>query len=117
MTVPFDELDPPGQIAAAAAELDALSARLDDMLTRLRGIRVEVSDPDGMIRLTLGDDGRLLELWIADAAPTRWTNTDLEDRLNDLIRLGNDAVSGAHTDIMDSYGTSDTAAADNTYAG
>ena len=31
--------------------------------------------------------------------------------------IGCFAVSGAHTDIMDSYGTSDTAAADNTYAG
>lgn len=48
------------ETAAALAHLDELLSELDSLLAR-------VDDPDGLISLTLGFDGRLLELRIADA--------------------------------------------------
>ena len=41
--------------------------QLDDMIATLTGLRIEVEDPDGLVRFTLGDDGRLLSLFIDDA--------------------------------------------------
>ena len=48
------------ETAAALAHLDELLSELDSLLAR-------VDDPDGLISLTLGFDGRLLELRIANA--------------------------------------------------
>jgi hypothetical protein len=96
----FEDLDPAAQEAAALAELDALSANLQHMLKRLRAIRVEVAEPDDSIRLTIGDDGRLLALFIADDVPRDLTNIELEHKINDLIRGGNEAVAEMHDDII-----------------
>ena len=101
----FDDLDPAGQYTAATAELDALSAKLRRMLARLRAIRVDVADPDGQIRVTLGDDGRLLALFIADDAPRTLTHLELEHIINDLIRDGNDEIADMHADITDTADT------------
>ena len=53
------------ETAAALAHLDELLSELDSLLAR-------VDDPDGLISLTLGFDGRLLELRIADAIGSGW---------------------------------------------
>lgn len=95
----FEDLDPAEQEAAALAGLDALSAKLHHMLTRLRGMRVEVADPDGSIRLTIGDDGRLLALFIADDVPRDLTNIELEHKINDLIRAGNEEITRMHDGV------------------
>jgi hypothetical protein len=42
--------------------------------------------------LTLGQDGRLLSLFIHDAATTSLTNLALEQKLNSLFEAGNDAM-------------------------
>ena len=89
----FEELDPAAQQAYCLAELEALEGRLQTMLARSDAIRVEMTDPDNMVRLTLGSDGRLLALWIADDAPRRLSNIELEDRINDLIGAGWEAVT------------------------
>jgi hypothetical protein len=54
--------------------------------------RTEIEDPDGLVRFTLGDDGRLLTLFIDDAVRLRLNNLDLEKKLNDLFSAGNDAM-------------------------
>lgn len=96
----FEDLAPAAQEAAALAELDALSAKLQHMLARLRAMRVDVEDPDGTIRLSIGDDGRLLALFIADDAPRRLTNLELERKINDLIRAGNEEIAEMHAEIF-----------------
>ncbi|MBV8347038.1 MAG: hypothetical protein JOZ49_05725 [Mycolicibacterium sp.] len=45
------------------------------------------------IWLTLGDDGRLLALFIADSVPRTMTHLELEAALNELIRAGNEAIA------------------------
>jgi hypothetical protein len=44
------------------------------------------------VGFTLGDDGRLLTLFIDDAVRTSVTNLGLEKKLNDLFSVGNDAM-------------------------
>jgi hypothetical protein len=95
----FDDMGPAEQEAAALAELDALTTKLHTMLARLRAMRADVADPDGTIRVTIGDDGRLLALFIADDVPRAMTNIELEHRINDLIRDGNEAITEMHDDI------------------
>ena len=41
-------------------------AKLDDAIARIAALRTDVEDPDGLIRFTLSDDGRLVSLYIAD---------------------------------------------------
>ena len=75
-------------------EVAATLGRLDDMIARLAALRTEVDDPDGLVRFTLGDDGRLLTLYIDDAVPLPLTELDLEHKLNDMISAGNEAMRG-----------------------
>jgi hypothetical protein len=63
-------------------------AQLDELFRELDGLRPRVDDPDGLISLTLGFDGRLLELQIADAIGHLMTNLELEKRLNSLFAAG-----------------------------
>src|SRR6185312_6249221 len=67
-------------------------SKLDDLIARLTSLRTEVEDPDGLIRFTLGDDGRLLTLFIQDNAGQLLSNLDLEERLNRLFDAGNQAM-------------------------
>ena len=52
------------------------------MIARLSALQTEVEGPDGLVRFTLGDDGRLLSLLIHDAARTSMTNLGLEKKLS-----------------------------------
>ena len=90
---PFEDLDPPDMVAFALAEFEALSAKLEQMCSRRHGLNVTVSHRDGQIWLTLGDDGRLLALFIADSVPRTMTHLELEAALNELIRAGNEAIA------------------------
>jgi hypothetical protein len=89
---PFDDLGDTDKVKYSETEVAATLAELDDALTRLAALRTEVEDPDGMVRFTLGPDGRLLTLFIHDAAPTRLTNLALEQKLNGLFEATNEAV-------------------------
>jgi hypothetical protein len=57
------------------AEVAATLGRLDAMIARLSVLRTE---PDGFVWFTLGDDGRLMTLFIDDAVRTSLTNLGLE---------------------------------------
>ena len=50
-----------------------------------------MDDPDGLLRFTLGDDGRLVTLFIDDAVRTSLTTWVL-DHLDDLFSAGNEAM-------------------------
>ena len=88
----FDDLGPEEKVKFSEAEIAATLARLDDAIARMAALRTEVEDPDGLIRFTLGDDGRLLTLFIQDNVGQLLTNLDLEDKLNRLLDAGNHAM-------------------------
>lgn len=88
----FDDLGPEEKVKFSEAEIAATLAKLDDAIARMAALRTEVDDPDGLIRFTLGDDGRLLTLFIQDNVGQLLTNLDLEDKLNRLLDAGNQAM-------------------------
>ncbi len=75
----------------ASEDLGDAENKLDDMIAKLIGLRIEVEDPDGLARFPLGDDGRLLTLFVDCAVRSSLTNLGLE-KLNDLLSAGNRAV-------------------------
>jgi hypothetical protein len=88
----FDALGDAEKVKFSEAEIAATLGKLDDMIARMTALRTEVDDPDGLVRFTLGDDGRLLTLFIDDAVRTSLTNLGLEKKLNDLLEAGNQAM-------------------------
>lgn len=88
----FDDLGPEEKVKFSEAEIAATLAKLDDAIARMAALRTEVEDPDGLIRFTLGDDGRLLSLYLADNIGQLLTNLELEDKLNRLLDAGNQAM-------------------------
>lgn len=67
-------------------------AKLGDAIARMAALRTEVEDPDGLIRFTLGDDGRLLTLFSRDNAGQLLTNLTPEEKLDRLLDAGNQAM-------------------------
>ena len=88
----FDELGDAEKVKYCEAEVAATLGRLDDMIARLAALRTEIDDPDGLVRITLGDDGRVMTLFIDDAVARSLTSLGLEKRLNDLFSAGNEAM-------------------------
>lgn len=88
----FDDLGPEEKVKFSQAEIAATLAKLDDAIARMAALRTDVEDPDGLIRFTLGDDGRLLTLFMQDNIGQLLSNIDLEDRLNRLFEAGNEAM-------------------------
>jgi DNA-binding protein YbaB len=100
--IPFDDLDDAGKVKLSQAELAATLAELDAKLARLAALRTVAEDPDGLVRVTLGPDGRLLSLFIDDSATTRLTNLALEQKLNELLAAANEAVWQSRKEVIDS---------------
>jgi hypothetical protein len=96
----FDDLDDAGKVAFSQAETAATLAHLDELLRELEDLRAGIDDPGGLIALTLGFDGRLLELSIADGIGDVMTNLDLERKLNNLFTAGTDGVSGMRDEVF-----------------
>jgi hypothetical protein len=92
VTAGFDELDDADKVRFSEAEVGATLASLDDVISRMSALRTDVEDPDGLVRLTLGDDGRLLTLFIDDAVRGSLTNLALEKKINSLFEAGNEAM-------------------------
>ena len=97
----FDDLGDAEKVKYCEAEIASTLQRLDDMIARLTALRTEVEDPEGLVRFTLGDDGRLLSLFIDDAVRTRLTNLSLEQKLNDLFEAGNSAMQLSRKQFWD----------------
>jgi hypothetical protein len=88
----FEDLDDAGKVKYSEAEVAATLGKLDQLIAALSELRTDVDDPDGLVRFTMGDDGRLLTLFIDDSVGTRLTNLGLEQKLNSLLERGNQAV-------------------------
>ena len=98
----FEDLGDAEKVAYAEAEISSTLGKLDDLIAALSALRTDVDDPDGLVRFTLGDDGRLLTLFIDDAVGTRLTNLGLEQKLNALLEHGNEAVRLTRQEWRDS---------------
>jgi hypothetical protein len=103
----FEDLGDAEKVKFVEAELASTLNRLDDMIARLTGLRTEIDDPDGLVRFTLGDDGRLLTLFINDAVRTRLNNLGLEKKLNDLFSDGNEAMRLSRRQFWEDVGEGD----------
>ena len=88
----FENLGDADKVKFSENEVAATLAGLDDAISRMSALRTEVEDPDGFVRLTLGDDGRLLTLFIDDSVRISLTNLALEKKLNSLFEIGNEAM-------------------------
>jgi hypothetical protein len=96
----FDDLGDAEKVKFSQAETAAALAHLDELLSELDGLRAQVDDPEGLVTLTLGFDGRLLEVRIADAVGRVLTNLELEKRLNSLLAAGTKGVDAMREDLL-----------------
>jgi hypothetical protein len=96
----FDDLGDAEKVKFSQTETAATLAHLDELLRELDGLRARVEDPDGLISLTLGFDGRLLEVRIADGIGQVMTNLELEKRLNSLFAAGTKGVDAMREDLF-----------------
>ena len=96
----FDDLGDAERVKFSQTETAAALAHLDELLSELDGLRARVDDPDRLVSLTLGFDGRLLELRIADAIGHVMTNLELEKRLNSLFAAGTKGVDAMREDVL-----------------
>jgi hypothetical protein len=99
----FDDLGDAEKVKFCEAEIVSALAKLDDAIARLAALRTEVDDPGGWVRFTLGEDGRLLSLFIHDAAPESLTNLALEQKLNSLFEAGNEAMWLSRKEFWDDF--------------
>jgi hypothetical protein len=88
----FEDLGDAEKVRYSEGEVAATLGKLDQLLAEVSALRTDVDDPDGLVRFTLGDDGRLLTLFIDDSVGSQLTNLGLEQKLNALLERGNQAV-------------------------
>jgi DNA-binding protein YbaB len=87
----FDNLDDRGKRDFVEKELGDVVSGLDDLIKKLSNVKVGAQDPDGVVQVTLGYNGRLSRLWMDPGATARFNNLELEDKLNQTMR---DAQAG-----------------------
>ena len=85
----FDDLDDAAKVRYSQAELAASFAELTAVLDRLAALRTEAVDQGGDVALTLGPDGRMIRLFIAESVGGRLTHLALEEKINALLAEAN----------------------------
>ena len=103
----FDGLDDAEKVKYCETEVANTLGRLDGMIAALAGLRTEVDDPSGLLRFTLGEDGRLLTLYIDDAVAMSLTRLALEKKLNDMFSAGNQAMRLSRSEFWEAVGDLD----------
>lgn len=88
----FESLGEAEKVTFSQTELGAASAMLEELLRRHDSLRTTVEDPGGLVRFTLGNDGRLLELFVDEAIGQQLDNLGFETLVNSLLEAGNRAV-------------------------
>jgi len=88
----FYDLADAEKVKFSQEEITSTLARLDKLLSDLDGLQAAVDDPDGLVSLTLGFDGRLLEIQLAEDVGHVLSNIELERRLNALFAAGTQGV-------------------------
>jgi DNA-binding protein YbaB len=87
----FDKLDDRGKRDFVEKELGDVVSGLDKLIKKLSNVKVGAEDPDGVVQVTLGYNGRLSRLWMDPGATARFNNLELEEKLNRTMR---DALAG-----------------------
>jgi hypothetical protein len=98
----FDDLGDAEKVKFVQNETAGTLAHLDKLLRDLDDIGAGVDDPDGLVSLSLGFDGHLLEIHLADAIGQVMTNIDLENRLNSLFAAGTEGVNDMREEFWNS---------------
>jgi hypothetical protein len=95
----FDDLGDAEKVKFSATETASTLAHLDKLLRDLDALGAGVDDPEGLISFSLGFDGHLLDLRLADAVGQVLTNLELEQRLNTLFAAGTGGVDEMRAEI------------------
>jgi len=104
----FDDLGDAEKVKFVQNETASTLAHLDKLLRDLDDLGAAVDDPDGYVSVSLGFDGHLLEIHIADAVGQVLTNIELEDRLNRLFTAGTKGINEMREELWnDAVGDSD----------
>lgn len=94
----FDDLGDAAKVSYSQAELAATFTQLSSVLDRLAALRTNAADPHGDVRFTLGPDGRLLSLFIAESVRERLTHLALEEKINNLLAEANRVAEKSRRD-------------------
>lgn len=89
------------KVAWISSVLHQLYAALDAKLAEFDALTIEVEDPEGLARLSVGYDGRLLSLFLHDALRSRLTNIELEQKLAELLAAAYESLATARHEITD----------------
>jgi hypothetical protein len=96
----FKDLGDAEKVKFSQTETAATLAHLEQLLRELEGLRAGIDDPDGLVSLTLGFDGRLVDVRIADAIGHVMTNLELEKRINGLFAAGTKGVDQMRDELL-----------------
>lgn len=88
------------KVKFSQTEISATLVRLGELLSELDSLRANADDLDGLISLTLGFDGRLLDVRIAEDIGHVMTNLKLQKRLNNLLAAGAQGVEAMRADLL-----------------
>jgi len=95
----FDNLGDAEKVKFVQDETAGTLAHLDKLLRDLDDIGAGVDDPDGLVSLSLGFDGHLIEIAIAEAVGQVMSNIDLENRLNRLFAAGTKGITAMRAEL------------------
>lgn len=97
----FDNLDDYGKVDFVENELGGIAAGLDKLIKDLSDIKVGARDPDGVVEVVLGYNGRLTRLWLDESVSAHYSNLELEEKLNQTTRDALGAIDTAWADIRE----------------
>lgn len=97
----FEDLSDAEKVQYVERDTADRLAHLDKLLRELDELGAAVEDPDGLVSFSIGFDGRLLDIRLAEAVGTVLTNIDLENRLNRLFAAGVDGVNAMRAELWE----------------
>lgn len=86
------DLGDPEKVKSVETDLAAVFAELQQQVEAMEGFRIEVSDPDGLIRFELDRQGRMHNVQVAPDIGKIMDNLKFETLFNGLIADGTAAV-------------------------
>lgn len=95
----YDSCDDYGKVDFVDAELGGIAAGLDQLIKDLSDIKMGARDPDGVVEVVLGYNGRLSRLWLDESVSTRYSNLELEEKLNQTTRDALGAIDTAWSEV------------------
>lgn len=88
------------KVSYISSTLGEIFTFLDNRLNEIDKVQIEVEDPQGYVRFTIGTDGRLLNLFIHESARTDLTNLQLEQKFTDMLAAADQERAAAREEIL-----------------